>query len=142
MSHPLSDVMGVSMDKIRAMADANTVVGTPINTPNGVTIIPVSKISFGFGSGGTDLPAKSGGAPFGGGAGGGVTIQPVSFLIVKGESVRMLPVAEPASGSLERVIEQLPDLLDRLDDYRAKRKAEKDAVKEAVAEAAEDGADE
>jgi len=123
--------MGVSMDKIRAMADANTVVGTPINTPNGVTIIPVSKISFGFGSGGADLPLKNGGAPFGGGAGGGVTIQPVSFLIVKGESVRMLPVAEPASGSLDRIIEQLPDLLDRLDDYRAKKKAEKDAAKAA-----------
>lgn len=141
MSHPISDVMGVSMDKIRAMADANTVVGTPISTPNGVTIIPVSKISVGFGGGGTDLPLKSGGAPFGGGAGGGVTIQPVAFLIVKGESVRMLPVAEPASGSLDRIIEQLPDLLDRLDDYRAKKKAEKEAEK-AAEKAAEDETEE
>ncbi len=134
MSQPLSDMMNVSLEKIRAMADANTVVGKPIDTPSGVTIIPISKVSFGFGSGGMD--GKNGGAPFGGGAGGGVTIQPLSFLIIKGESVRMLPVAEPASGSIERLVEQLPDLLDRVDEYRAKKKAEKDAAK-AAAEAAE-----
>ncbi len=134
MSQPLSDMMNVSLEKIRAMADANTVVGNPIDTPSGVTIIPISKVSFGFGSGGMD--GKNGGAPFGGGAGGGVTIQPLSFLIIKGENVRMLPVAEPASGSIERLVEQLPDLLDRLDEYRAKKKAEKDAAK-AAAEAAE-----
>ncbi len=134
MSQPLSDMMNISLEKIRAMADANTVVGNPINTPAGVTIIPISKVSFGFGSGGMD--GKNGSAPFGGGAGGGVTVQPLSFLIIKGDSVRMLPVAEPASGSIERLVEQLPDLLDRLDEYRAKKKAEKDAAK-AAEEAAE-----
>lgn len=138
MSHPLSDVINVSLEKIRTMADANTVIGNPINTPSGVTIIPVSKVSIGFGSGGTDIPAKNGGTPFGGGAGAGVTIQPVSFLIVKGESVRMLPIAEPASGSIERIIEQLPELLDRVEDFVSKRKAEKAAGKAAEAALADD----
>lgn len=138
MSHPLSDVINVSLEKIRAMADANTVIGKPIDTPSGVTIIPVSKVSLGFGSGGTDIPAKNGGTPFGGGAGAGLTIQPVSFLIVKGESVRMLPVSEPASGSVERIIEQLPELLDRVEDFLGKRKAEKKADKEAEAALAEE----
>lgn len=138
MSHPLSDVINVSLEKIRTMADANTVIGNPINTPSGVTIIPVSKVSIGFGSGGTDIPAKNGGTPFGGGAGAGVTIQPVSFLIVKGESVRMLPIAEPASGSIERIIEQLPELLDRVEDFVSKRKAEKAADKAAEAALADD----
>ncbi len=138
MSHPLSDVINVSLEKIRAMADANTVIGKPIDTPSGVTIIPVSKVSLGFGSGGTDIPAKNGGTPFGGGAGAGLTIQPVSFLIVKGESIRMLPVAEPASGSIERIIEQLPELLDRVEDFLGKRKAEKKADKEAEAALAEE----
>lgn len=138
MSHPLSDVINVSLEKVRAMADANTVIGKPIDTPSGVTIIPVSKISLGFGSGGTDIPAKNGGTPFGGGAGAGVTIQPVSFLIVKGDSVRMLPVAEPASGSVERIIEQLPELLDRVEDFLTKRKAEKTAEKEAEVRLAEE----
>lgn len=138
MSHPLSDIINVSLEKIRAMADANTVIGNPINTPSGVTIIPVSRVSLGCGSGGTEIPAKNGGAPFGGGAGAGLTIQPVSFLIVKGESVRMLPVAEPASGSIERIIEQLPELLDRVEDFLAKRKAERAADREAEAALAEE----
>lgn len=138
MSHPLSDVINVSLEKIRAMADANTVIGNPINTPSGVTIIPVSKISLGFGSGGGDAPLKDG-AAFGGGAGAGMTIQPVSFLIVKGDSVRLLPVAEAASGAIERIIEQIPELLDRAEDFLAKRKAEKAAVKEAEEALAEEG---
>ena len=117
MSHPLSDMMGTTMDKVRAMVDANTVVGDPIVLPDGVTIVPISKVSFGFGSGGGDFPQKNSAAgqqPFGGGAGAGVTIQPVSFLIIKGETVRMLPVAAPASGALDRLVEMLPDLADRL----------------------------
>lgn len=137
MSHPLSDVISGSLEKIRAMADANTVIGNPIETPSGVTIIPVSKISLGFGSGGGDAPLKDGGA-FGGGVGAGLTVQPISFLIVKGDSVRMLPVAEAASGAIERAIEQLPELLDRVEDFLDKRKAEKAAAKEAEAALAEE----
>jgi len=118
MSHPLPDMMQTTMQKIREMVDVNTVIGDPIQTPDGVTIIPVSRVSFGFGGGGSDFTTKNQpqGAqnPFGGGAGAGVTITPISFLIVKGESVRMLPIAEPASSSLDRVLEMLPDLIDKV----------------------------
>lgn len=118
MSHPLSDMMQGTMQKIREMVDVNTVVGDPISTPDGVTIIPVSKVSFGFGGGGSDFNGKNQPQntpnPFGGGVGAGVTITPISFLIVKGESVRMLPVSEPATNSLDRVLEMIPDLIDRI----------------------------
>ncbi len=110
-------MMTSSMGKIRDMIDVNTVIGDPITTPDGVTIIPVTKVSIGYGAGGSDFATKNYPAnrdnAFGGGAGAGVNITPVAFLIVRGESVRMLPVAEPASTSMDRLIEQLPDLLDR-----------------------------
>ena len=130
MSHPLSDMMGVNMEKIRSMVDTNSVIGEPITTPDGVTIIPVSKVSFGFASGGSDYVSKhtsAGGTnPFGGGASAGVTIQPVSFIVIKGESVRMLPVVAPAASSLDRIIELLPDLTDKLSELLKKDKKPKD----------------
>ena len=130
MSHPLSDMMGVNMEKIRSMVDTNSVIGEPITTPDGVTIIPVSKVSFGFASGGSDYVSKHSSAhgtnPVGGGAGAGVTIQPVSFIVIKGESVRMLPVVAPAASSLDRIIELLPDLTDKLSELLKKDKKPKD----------------
>ena len=118
MNHPLPDMMGLSMQKIKDMVDVNTIIGDPIQTPEGVTIIPVSKVKVGFAGGGSDFAPK--GYPtnkanaFGGGSGAGVTITPVAFLIVKGDSVRMMPVAEPASNSLERLVEMLPELIDQI----------------------------
>ena len=118
MSHPLSDMMDTTMEKIRSMVDVNTVVGDPITTPNGVTIIPVSRVNYGFGGGGADYVSKNasptGQNPFGAGIGAGITIQPVAFLIIKGESVRMLPVAEPANTSVDRIIELIPELVDKV----------------------------
>lgn len=124
MNHPLPDMIGASIAKIREMADANTVLGDPIQTPDGVTIIPVSKVKIGFAGGGSDFAAKNPSTrenPFGGGTGAGITVTPVSFLIIKGESVRLLPVAEPASNSLERLIEMLPDLIDQISGLRTKK---------------------
>lgn len=132
MSHPLSDMMGTTMEKIRSMVDVNTVIGNPITTPDGVTIIPVSKVSFGFGSGGSDFVGKNASAtgqnPFGGGAGAGITITPISFLIIKGDSVRMLPIAEPASNSLDRIIEMVPDLVDKVSALLKKDKEESSEI--------------
>ena len=129
MNHPLSDMIGASMSKIREMIDVNTVIGDAITTPDGVTIIPVTKVSIGYGSGGSDFATKNYPAgrdnAFGGGAGAGVTITPVAFLVIRGESVRMLPIAEPASTSVDRLIELLPDILDKADAFLASRKAEK-----------------
>lgn len=129
MNHPLSEMLGDTMSKIREMIDVNTVVGAPITTPDGVTIIPVTKVSIGYGGGGSDFATKN--YPvgrdnaFGGGAGAGVTITPVAFLVIRGENVRMLPIAEPASTSVDRLIELLPDILDKADDFLASRKAAK-----------------
>ncbi len=129
MNHPLSEMLGDTMSKIREMIDVNTVVGVPITTPDGVTIIPVTKVSIGYGGGGSDFATKNYPAgrdnAFGGGAGAGVTITPVAFLVIRGENVRILPIAEPASTSVDRLIELLPDLLDKADDFLASRKAAK-----------------
>ena len=130
MNHPLSEMMSSSMSKIREMVDVNTVIGDPIVTGDGVTIIPVTKVSIGYGGGGSDFATKNYPAnrdnAFGGGAGAGVTITPVAFLVVRGENVRMLPVAEPASTSVDRLIEQLPDLIDKLQSFVESRKAAKE----------------
>lgn len=136
MNHPLSDMMTNTMSKIRDMVDVNTVVGDPITTPGGVTIIPVTKVSIGYGGGGSDFAGKNapaGDNSFGGGAGAGIKITPVAFLVIRGENVRMLPVAEPASTSVDRLIELLPELLEKGEAYFAEKKAAKEA--EAAAEA-------
>lgn len=118
MSHPLPNMMGASIEKIREMVDVNTVVGEPICVSEGVTIIPVSKVKIGYAGGGSDFitknyPASKDNA-FGGGAGAGVTITPVAFLVIKGDSVRMLPVTEAPTGSVDRLVELLPDLIDQI----------------------------
>ena len=103
-----------------ALVDANTVVGTPITTADGITIIPVSKISVGVGGGGSDFVSKHPNKqenPFGGGAGGGVKVTPVAFLVVKEGSVRVLPIPAPANTTADRIVEQVPDVLDKLADF-------------------------
>ena len=115
MSHKLPNMLENTIQKIREMVDVNSVIGQPITTPDGVTIIPVSKVSVGFGGGGSDFAAKPGAEnPFGGGVGGGVKVTPICFLIVKDGNVRMMPVAEPASSTTERIVEMLPDTIDKL----------------------------
>lgn len=129
MSHPLAEMMDTILEKIRTMVDVNTVVGDPIVVPNNdVTIIPISRVSYGFGSGGGDYttkhPTASGTNPFGGGVGAGITITPISFLILKGDSVRMLPIAEPAGSTVDRLVEMAPDLIDKVTALFKKEKAE------------------
>jgi len=125
MSQKLPNMLENTIAKIREMVDVNSVIGTPITTPDGVTIIPVSRVSVGFGGGGSDFNGKTGTEnPFGGGVGGGVKVSPVCFLIVKDGTVRMMPVAEPASSTADRLVEMLPDTLDKLTAYvEAKKKA-------------------
>ena len=126
MSHPLPEMMHTSAAKIKDMVDANTVIGDPIQTPEGVTIIPVSKIKVAYAGGGSDFIPKNYPAnksnPFGGGSGAGVTVTPVAFLVIKGDSVRLLPVAEAASGTTERLVEMLPDLIDQISALVQKKK--------------------
>lgn len=120
---PLNDLMRATMEKIHEMVDTNTIVGQPITTPDGVTLIPISKVSFGFGSGGADY-GKVQPKDFGGAAGAGVKIDPVAFLVIKEGTTRVLPVAVPASTTLDRVVEMVPDLMDKVEKYFDKKKAE------------------
>ena len=115
MSQNVPNMLENTIAKIREMVDVNSVIGNPITTPDGVTIIPVSKVSVGFGGGGSDFVSKHGGEnPFGGGAGGGVKINPIAFLVVKEGSVRMIPVAAPANTTADRIVEMVPDTLDKI----------------------------
>ncbi|MBE6916850.1 MAG: sporulation protein YtfJ [Ruminococcaceae bacterium] len=116
MSTTLPNMLENTIAKIREMVDVNSVIGDPI-TADGVTIIPVSKVSVGFGGGGSDYVSKNANKqenPFGGGAGGGVKVTPVAFLIVKDGNVRMLPVATPANTTADRIVEMIPDTLDKV----------------------------
>ena len=123
MSQKLPNMLESTIQKIREMLDVNTVVGTPIETQDGVTIIPVSKISVGFGGGGSDFANKTGAEPFGGGVGGGVKVSPVCFLVVKDGNVRMLSVPTPANSTTERIVEMIPDTLDKITAYLDSKKA-------------------
>lgn len=128
MSQKLPNMLESTIQKIREMVDVNSVIGQPISTPDGVTIIPVSKVSVGFGGGGSDFVNSKSGAsenPFGGGVGGGVKVTPICFLIVKDGNVRMLPVAEPANTTADRLVEMLPDTLDKISSFVESKTAKK-----------------
>ncbi len=130
MSKNLPNMLENTIAKIREMVDVNSVIGTPITTADGVTIIPVSKVSVGVGGGGSDFVSKNVNKqenPFGGGAGGGVKVTPVAFLVVKEGSVRVLPIPAPANTTADRIVEQVPDVLDKITDFidsRTEKKAE------------------
>ena len=130
MSQTLPNMLENTIAKIREMVDVNSVIGTPITTPDGVTIIPISKVSIGFGGGGSDFVSKNVNKqenPFGGGVGAGVKVTPVAFLIIKEGNVRMLPVATPANTTTDRLVEMVPDTLDKIAafiDSRTEKKAE------------------
>ena len=119
----LSELMDTTMTKIREMVDSNSIIGEPITTPDGVTVIPVSRVTFGFGTGGSDYGKTV--DKFGGGGGAGVKIEPVSFLIVKDGVTRVVPVALPAIGPVDRILDMVPGVVDRVEGFLAKKKEEK-----------------
>ncbi|WP_325246328.1 GerW family sporulation protein [Dysosmobacter sp.] len=119
--HPLNDLMQSTMDRIREMVDTNTIVGQPITTPDGVTLIPISKVSFGFGSGGADYGKTTPKENFGGGSAAGVRIDPVAFLVIREGNTRVLPVAVPPATTVDRVIDMVPDLLEKVEKYLDKK---------------------
>jgi len=122
---PINDLMETTMQKVREMVDANTIVGEPISTADGVTLIPVSKLSFGFAGGGSDFGKKQETSDaFGGGIGAGVNIIPIAFIVVKGDSVKMLHVSPPAVSTLDRLIETVPEVFDKVTDLINKDKSE------------------
>ena len=124
--HPISDFMEVTLAKIREMVDVNTVIGQPITTPDGITMIPVSKVSLGFGVGGGDYNSKAqtpgGTNPFAGGSGAGINISPVAFLVIKDGNVKLINIAPPATTTIDRVVELVPEVIDKVQEMVKKDK--------------------
>ena len=129
----IKNIMDVTMDKLRAMVDANTIIGAPIDTKAGTTIIPVSKVSVGLASGGVDYASKTERADknsnFGGGGGTGVSVVPIGFLTVDSEGkVDMININNPGNdigSSIESIVEKLPAIMDKLKETFEKKKEEK-----------------
>ena len=122
--HPIGDLMTTTMQKLREIADVNTIVGKPILAGE-ITIIPISKLTVGFASGGSDFTSKNqkpeDDNSFGGGSGAGMNLSPVAFLIVKGASVRLMPVAPPPGTAVDRVVEMVPDVIDKVTGFIEKQ---------------------
>lgn len=116
MSQKLPNMLDNTISKIREMVNANSVVGEPI-VAGDVTIVPISKISIGLGGGGSDFVTKNsnnGDNPFGGGVGAGIKVTPIAFIVIKEGNVRMLPVSTPANSTADRLVEMVPDTLDKI----------------------------
>lgn len=124
MEHPIGSLMDTTMEKIKGMIDVNTIIGEPITSPDGTLIIPVSKVSYGFAAGGSDLPTKKENKDcFGGGSGAGVTIQPVAFLTVYQGDVRLVSV-DREEGTADKLVNMIPDVLKKVKGVFKKDKSE------------------
>lgn len=115
-SHPIEGLMETAMESLKAMVDVNTILGDPVETPDGNVIVPVSRVSFGFAAGGTEFQGQndsfSGELPFGGGSGGGISLNPVAFLVVGNDQVRLLPVDNTAI--YDRLVDMIPKLMEQI----------------------------
>lgn len=132
MAHPIEGILGVSMENIHQMVDVNTIIGDPITNAD-TTIIPISKVSFGFASGGSDLPTQAA-EKFAGGAGAGVTVKPVAFIVIKADGdVKLLELGGKSS-PLDGIMEAIPGLIEKIKNASADKKAAKKAEKEAAAQ--------
>ena len=118
--HPIQGLMSTTMEKIREMIDVNTIIGDPIATQDGTTIIPVSKVSFGFASGGSDFPSKVQKDMFGGGGGAGISINPIAFLIVNGKDVKLLQLSDE-NNTANRIVDAVPGVIDKISEILSKK---------------------
>lgn len=125
--HPIQGLMSTAMSNIKDMVDVNTIIGDAITSPDGTVIIPVSKVTFGFVSGGSDYPKQpSHSEAFGGGSGAGITITPIAFLIVGGGNVKLLQISENA-GIVDKIVEMVPDVVDKItDSFKSRNKVSGD----------------
>ena len=122
-----SGILATAIDRIKEMVDCQTIVGDTIDAGDGIKIIPISKVTYGFASGGTDFPSKSSKELFGGGGGAGVTVSPVAFLVIKDGDVSVKYISEGPENSAERIISMVPDVLNKVTDVVAKFKTDKTA---------------
>lgn len=124
--NPIGELMQTTMENVKNILQVDTVVGDPIVTPDGITLVPISKISIGFGGGGVEFgpKRKDGPQPYGGGNATGVKIEPFGFLVIKDGVVRMINVTPPANNTVDRIIDLVPQVMDRVDAFIAKQKEE------------------
>ena len=127
--YPISELVSSAMQNIKDMVDVNTIIGTPIETADGTTIIPVSKVSFGFGAGGSEFEPKKSEVKdglFGGGSGAGVSISPLGFLTISPMSeVKMIPVSNGESSGINQLIQDFPETVEKISAFMQKRKEKK-----------------
>ena len=133
---PVQELMASALEKMRDLVDSNTVIGSPIYTQDGTTILPISKVSFGFVSGGTDFASKTQKDLFGGAASAGGSVTPVGFLVVKDGSVKLLQLAE-GGATLDRLINMMPEVIDRVEGFVAKKTGKADTTVKTSAETAQ-----
>jgi len=145
--HPIEGLMKTAMESIKDMVDVNTIVGDAVETPDGSVIIPISKVGFGFASGGgeynqngkklNDTNPSNTDLPFAGGAGAGVSVQPVAFMVVGNGQIRLLPVN--INSSIDKIIDLVPDLINKLNETVKKRIIVKKDVKKDIESNSEEG---
>lgn len=121
MSTPIQGLMAEALGNLKQMIDVNTIVGEPMTTPDGTTIIPVSRVACGFGAGGSEFSAKPSdkkkeGLMFGGGCGGGVSVNPVAFLVVKNDNIRLMPVSDSMS-TIDRIVDMVPEVINKFNNF-------------------------
>ena len=124
--NPIGELMQTTMDNVKNILKVDTVVGEPIYTPDGITLVPISRISVGFGGGGVEFNGKKAGEqrPYGGGNATGVKVDPIGFLVIKDGVIRMINVTPPANNTVDRLIDLVPQVMDKVDAFIAKQKAE------------------
>ena len=145
--HPIEGLMTTAMNSIQDMIDVNTIIGEPIETSNNIVIIPISKVSFGFAAGGSEFKGETVDEytkrdkeeaiqyrlPFGGGSGAGVTINPIAFLVIQSNNVKLMPVNH--TSSLDKLLDYMPDLIEKTNNMmkrcmQAKKEETKKKIKE------------
>ena len=123
--NPIGQLMQTTMENVKNILKVDTVVGDPIYTPDGITLVPISRISVGFGGGGLEFGKKTGDkTPYGGGNATGVKIDPIGFLVIKDGVIRMINVTPPASNTVDRIIDLVPQVMDRVDEFIARQREE------------------
>lgn len=125
-------ILSTTIEKVRDLVDVSTIIGEPINLPDGLTIIPISKVTYGFASGGSDFPSKNNVELFGGAGGAGITINPVAFLVVKDGEVTIKHIVSN-DNAIERAVSMVPDMFDKITNLASKKKKD-EPVAEDIAE--------
>ncbi|MDE6102703.1 MAG: sporulation protein YtfJ [Ruminococcus sp.] len=128
---PISEILGISMEKIKEMADVNSVIGEPIKLDDGTTIIPISKVSYGFASGGSDLPSRYEKNLFGGGAGAGVSIKPEGFLVITPDGTAKMVSVTSGNDPISNAINSIPTVINKVSDFMGKKKKKDDSAESA-----------